>query len=162
MTAESIDHLVKRIVKVQDFLGHQILVENASTCLQFTHSQIPEWEYISEISRRSGCKILCDINNVFVNACDHGFSAMKFIEIIDPDLVAEIHPAGHTDRQFPEGEIRIDTHDQRVCDEVWNLYRVAIRRFGKTPTLIEWDKDLPSLSTLLDEAQIARNFLINC
>lgn len=159
MTEESQNHLVDRVVQVQDFLGRQILVENASTYLEFSHSHIPEWEYICEISKRSGCKILCDVNNVWVNSRNHGFSANEFIEAIQPDLVGEIHLSGHTVKKLSDGEICIDTHDQRVCNEVWELYRFAIQRFNQAPTLIEWDKNLPEYSVLLDEANIARNLL---
>lgn len=159
MTEESQNHLIDRIVQVQEFLGQQILVENASTYLEFSHSQIPEWEFICEISKRSGCMILCDVNNVYVNSRNHGFSAIEFIEAVQPDLVGEIHLSGHTVNQLSDGEIRIDTHDQRVCEEVWELYKFAIQRFNQAPTLIEWDKNLPDFSILLDEANIARDFL---
>ncbi|MDE0310170.1 MAG: DUF692 domain-containing protein [Acidiferrobacterales bacterium] len=159
MTEESQSHLAGRIGQVQDFLGRQILIENASTYLEFSQSQIPEWEFICEISNRSGCRILCDVNNVYVNSRNHRFSATEFIEAVDPDLVGEIHLSGHTVKQLAEGEIRIDTHDQRVCDEVWELYRLAVRRFRHAPTLIEWDKNLPDYSVLLDEANTARSLL---
>ncbi len=159
MTEEAIQHLSARITETQDYLGCQILVENASTYLEFSHSQMPEWEFVNEISARSGCGILLDINNIFVNASNHEFSATKFIDRVNAQAVGEIHLAGHTLKQFPEGEIRIDTHNQRVCDQVWELYDYAIRQSVAAPTLIEWDKDLPEFSVLLDEAAIARSYV---
>ena len=155
---EVVNHLVNRIQQVQDFLGRQILVENASTYLEYTNSTMTEWEFISEIAERSGCNLLLDVNNVFVNACNHEFDALDFLLGVPVDLVGEIHLSGHTVKELPDGQIRIDTHDQRVCDEVWQLYATAIQRFYKAPTLIEWDKDLPPFSILLDEVAIARSY----
>ncbi len=155
---EAVIHLVERIDQVQEYLGQQILVENASTYLEFKHSTMTEWEFVSEIAARSGCGLLLDVNNVFVNACNHGFDALEFLFGVPPELVGEIHLAGHTVKELPEGQIRIDTHDQRVCNEVWELYEVAIQRFDQAPTMVEWDKNLPSFSVLLDEARIARSY----
>ncbi len=159
MTQESVDHLTDRIKQVQDYLGTQILVENASTYLEYTQSAMPEWAFINQVAQQSDCGLLVDINNVYVNACNHGFDATEFIAHVEPKFVSEMHLAGHTLKQLPDGEIRIDTHDQRVCSDVWELYRYACARFVHAPTLIEWDKDLPDFSVLLDEARIARNFL---
>ena len=102
--------------------------------------------------------LLLDINNVYVNACNHQFDPTEFISEISPSVVGEIHLAGHTVKNLPEGTIRIDTHDQRVCDDVWNLYEAVANRFNAAPTLIEWDKDLPEFSVLMDEANIARSY----
>ncbi len=155
---EAVNHLVGRIQQVQEFLQRQILVENASTYLEFTNSTMSEWEFITEIAKRAGCKLLLDVNNVFVNACNHEFDALDFLLGVPENLVGEIHLSGHTVKDLPEGQIRIDTHDQRVCNEVWQLYEIAIQRFKKAPTLIEWDKDLPPFSTLLDEVATARSY----
>ncbi len=157
-TKETISHLAGRIGRVQDTLGRTILVENASTYLEFSHSEMSEWEFINEITRLSGCQLLLDINNVYVNACNHQFDPIEFLSEISPSIVGEIHLAGHTVKNLPEGTIRIDTHDQRVCDEVWNLYETVANRFNTAPTLIEWDKDLPEFSVLMDEANIARSY----
>ena len=159
MTKETVGHIVDRILHIQDYLGRKILVENASTYLEFTHSQMTEWEFINEIAAKSQCGLLLDINNIFVNACNHQFDATEFIDQVDSEHVCEIHLSGHTLKQLPEGEIRIDTHDQRVCQEVWDLYQYASRKSIHAPTLIEWDKDLPEFSVLLDEAAIARSYL---
>ena len=159
MNRESVAHLVGRVEHVQEFLKRQILVENASTYLEFNHSDMTEWDFVNDIAQRSGCKILCDVNNIYVNACNHSFDANDFIEGVSPELVGEIHLAGHTVKHFDEGDIRIDTHDQRVCDEVWELYWLAIQRFRHAPTLIEWDTNLPELSVLVGEADIARGYI---
>lgn len=157
-TNESVLHLASRIEQVQNILGRTILVENASTYLEFLHSEMSEWEFINEITRLSGCQLLLDINNVYVNACNHQFDPNEFLSEISPNVVGEIHLAGHTVKNLPEGTIRIDTHDQRVCDDVWNLYETVANRFNAAPTLIEWDKDLPEFSVLMDEANIARSY----
>jgi len=159
MTQESASHFINRIKQVQDYLGRQILVENASTYLGYTHSEMHEWEFINQIAQQSDCGLLVDVNNVYVNACNHGFDAAHYIAQVESKYVREMHLAGHTVKQLPVGEIRIDTHDQRVCTEVWELYRYACTLFTNAPTLIEWDKDLPEFSVLLDEADIARKFI---
>lgn len=158
MTRETVHHLVSRIEHVQDYLSRQILIENASTYLEFSHSQLTEWDFVTEIAQKSGCGILLDINNIFVNACNHKFEPMTFINAIPPELVGEIHLSGHTLKKLDEGEIRIDTHDQRVCDDVWRLYHEAQQNFFHVPTLIEWDKDLPPFSILLDEVATAKHY----
>ncbi len=150
-TDESLDHLVRRVGQVQDYLGRQILVENVSSYLQFAESSIPEWEFVAEVSRRAGCGILLDVNNIYVNACNHGFDARSFIDAIPPAAVGEIHLAGFEDT----GRMLIDTHGAAVCDEVWALYAYTLSRTGVVPTLIEWDTDIPSLDILLGEARKA-------
>jgi uncharacterized protein (UPF0276 family) len=154
-TEEALAHMVSRVGRVQDYLGRQILIENVSSYLQYRESTIPEWEFVAEVARRSGCGILLDVNNIYVNACNHGLSATEFLSGIPTDLVQEIHLAGFTVNRLEDGEILIDTHNRRVCDEVWALYDRAIRRFGATPTLIEWDADIPPLDQLMGEASTA-------
>ena len=150
-TEESLAHVVRRVTEVQDFLGRQILVENVSSYLEFVDSDIPEWEFVREVATRAGCGILLDVNNIYVNATNHGFDAETYINAISPSSVGEIHLAGFQDT----GEILIDTHGSAVSDAVWRLYRLAIDRFGCVPTLIEWDTDIPALDVLLGEAQKA-------
>ena len=154
-TEEALDHMVQRIDQVQAFLGRQILIENVSSYLEYKDSTIPEWEFVTEASKRSGCAVLLDVNNIYVNAMNHGFSAERFIQSIPVDNVLEIHLAGHTVKPLDGGVIRLDTHDHLVCDDVWNLYRLAVDRFGHVPALIEWDKNLPNLDVLVDEAKRA-------
>jgi uncharacterized protein (UPF0276 family) len=150
-TEESLAHVVSRIDEVQNYLGRTILIENVSSYLAFRDSEMAEWEFVRDVARRAGCGVLLDVNNIYVNAQNHGFDAMSFIDAIDTAIVGEIHLAGFQDT----GEILIDTHGARVHADVWALYAKAIKRFGAVPTLIEWDTDIPTLDVLLDEAATA-------
>jgi uncharacterized protein len=150
-TSESLQHVVARITQVQDFLGRRISVENVSSYLEFVDSDIPEWHFVQEVANRAGCGILLDVNNIYVNATNHGFDAKTYIDAIAPGSVTEIHLAGFQDT----GEILIDTHGATVSDAVWALYEYAISRLGPVPTLIEWDTNLPTLDVLLGEARHA-------
>lgn len=154
-TEESLAHVSARVAEVQDFLQRKILVENVSSYLEFTDSTMPEWEFVNEVAKRAGCGVLLDVNNIYVNATNHGFDANTFIDAIDPDVVGEIHLAGFQDA----GDILIDTHGACVHEDVWALYEYAIARIGPVPTLIEWDTDLPVLDVLLDEAAHATRIL---
>ncbi len=157
--AEELRHMVERVSQVQDWLQRPILIENLSSYLEYDTSDIPEWEFLAELARRSGCGILLDINNVYVSARNHGFDAQEYLRGIPPPLVGEIHLAGHTVKTFTDGELLIDTHDQRVTAAVWSLYRDATRRFVNVPVLIEWDAQLPALEVLVDEARRAQMIL---
>lgn len=150
-TSESLEHVVAHIRQVQDFLGRRISVENVSSYLEFVDSDIPEWQFVQEVANRAGCGILLDVNNIYVNATNHGFDAKTYIDAIKPASVTEIHLAGFQDT----GEILIDTHGAAVSDPVWALYEYAISRLGSVPTLIEWDTNLPTLEVLLGEARHA-------
>lgn len=152
LTEEALDHVVARIGQVQEALGRTILVENVSSYFEYADSALPEWEFLAETARRSGCGLLLDLNNVFVSACNHGFDAARYLENIPRDAVRELHLAGHIAKAVPGGEILIDTHSRPVCGAVWSLYEAALQRFGALPTLIEWDSDLPPLAGLLAEA----------
>ena len=154
-TGESLRHVAAHVSAAQDFLGREILIENPSSYLQYRHSDMGEAEFLAELSARSGCGILLDVNNIYVSASNHGFDAQAYLRAIPPARVREIHLAGHTVNRYPEGDILIDTHNARVCDAVWALYRDALAHVGPVPTLIEWDTDLPALSVLLDEAHKA-------
>lgn len=151
-TEEALRHMVERVSRVQDYLGRRILVENVSSYLEFKISAIPEWEFVSQLAQRADCGILLDINNIYVNACNHGFAAEQYLDAIPGHLVQEIHLAGFTVNKIENSEILIDTHSRPVCDDVWQLYRQAMHAFGPIPTLIEWDSDLPALPVLLAEA----------
>ena len=154
-TEEALAHVCARVAEVQDFLGRELLVENVSSYLAFADATIPEWEFVAAVTRRTGCKLLCDVNNIHVNAVNHGFDADAYLAALPRDAVAEIHLAGFeaTDTCL------IDTHGSPVAPEVWALYRRAIARFGPVPTLIEWDTDIPPLATLLAEAATAQRIL---
>lgn len=154
-TEEALHHFTQRVEQAQDFLGRELLVENPSSYLRYEHSTIPEWEFISEVAKVSGCGILLDVNNIYVSATNHGFDARQYLRAIAADKVREMHLAGFTVNHHPEGDILVDTHNAPVADEVWGLYRQAVARLGNIPTLIEWDADLPALEVLLDEARKA-------
>ena len=158
-TEEALAHLVTRVTQIQESLDRQILVENISSYLEFTASHIPEWEFLAELARRSGCGILLDVNNIFVSASNHGFDSYRYLHGIPRGTVVEMHLAGFTRKRFEDGEILIDTHNRHVAPEVWRLYDAAVARFGTTPTLIEWDTDLPSLDELVIEARRAQTIL---
>lgn len=151
-TEEALRHTAARICDVQDALGRQILIENISSYLRFACSDVPEWEFLAALVSESGCAILLDINNLYVNALNHGFDACSYLHGIPAAAVKEFHLAGHTLTHCGGREIRIDTHSTHVASEVWELYRTALRRFGPRPTLIEWDADIPALSVLQAEA----------
>jgi uncharacterized protein (UPF0276 family) len=152
LTEEALVHVVERVERVQERLDRTILLENVSSYVEYADSAMPEWQFIGEVARRSGCGVLLDVNNIYVSAHNHGFDARHYLEQIPRDTVHELHLAGHVRRRHPGGEMLIDSHSEPVCDAVWILYRAALQRFGAVPTLIEWDSDLPPLSTLLAEA----------
>lgn len=150
-TEEALTHVVSRVSEVQDYLGRQILIENLSSYLEYDFSTISEWEFLAELSNRSGCGILLDINNIYISSVNHDFDPHTYINAIPMDCVHEIHLAG-----FEESDgILVDTHSRAICDEVWNLYKATLKIKGPCPTLIEWDQDIPELSVLLAEADKA-------
>ncbi|KWF26949.1 hypothetical protein WL88_15295 [Burkholderia diffusa] len=160
MTEEALDVMCRHVDQVQTALGRIILIENPSTYLRYAHSTIPEWEFLSEVARRTGCGVLCDINNIHVSACNHGWDPQTYLAALPAAAIGEIHLAGHCVRQLENGRtLRIDDHGSRVAPEVWALYRDALRFFGAVPTLIEWDTDVPPLETLMQEAAIAESML---
>lgn len=159
-TEESLDILCRNISITQDFLGRRILIENPSAYVKFADSVIPEWEYITEAAKRTGCGILLDVNNIYVSARNgiigDGLSAAtRYLEYVPPDLVEEIHLAGYHVNRYGEQEILIDNHGARVYPEVWELFRQAIEIMGRKPVLIEWDSDVPPISVLMEEAEKA-------
>ena len=154
-TEEALAHVVRRVDAVQERLGRRILVENVSTYLEFTESTLDEAAFVAEVVRRSGCGLLLDVNNIWVNAVNHGLDARAWLEAVPAEAVEEIHLAGF---ERSEG-VLIDTHGSPVAPEVWDLYAEAIARLGPRPTLIEWDTDIPELAVLLDEAGQATRIL---
>lgn len=154
-TEESLAHVCARVTEVQEYLRREILVENVSSYLAFADATIPEWEFVAAVARRTGCRLLCDVNNIYVNAVNHGFDADAYLDALPRDTIAEIHLAGFD----ASGPCLIDTHGAPVAPDVWALYRRAIARFGPVPTLIEWDTDIPPLATLLAEAATAQSIL---
>lgn len=150
---EAIAHIVSRVQKVQDILGREMILENVSSYLTYNQSEMEEWEFINEIAKRAGCKILFDINNIYVSARNHGFSAQTFLQSIKPEYVQQFHLAGHSDY----GDYVIDTHDHDVPPAVWDLYKEALQRFGFISTLIERDDNIPPFPELYAEMQHARD-----
>jgi len=159
-TEEALNNFCDKVEQVQDFLGRQLLVENPSSYLSFQHSAIPEWEFLHHVQQRTGCGLLLDFNNIYVSAFNHGFDSNEYIAALNPLSVKEIHLAGFTVKKFDDGEIWIDTHSKPVSDPVWQMYRHWIQQHGATPTLIEWDLDIPELSVLLAEADKANTILM--
>jgi len=154
-TSETMDALCDNISRTQEALGRPILIENPSTYLEFAASQIPEPEFLLEVVRRTGCGLLLDINNVFVCARNHGFDPQEYLAQIPADLVGEIHMAGHAVETKGNRELRIDDHGSPVIDEVWELYSDYMARARHVPTLIEWDRHIPTWDVLLAEAHKA-------
>lgn len=155
-TEETLSVLCRNIDESQDFLGRRILVENPSTYLAFKSSTMPEWEFMNEAARRTGCGILLDVNNIYVQSRNHGFDATDYLRGIEASYVDELHLAGHTEMETSDGgTVIIDTHDSLVRPEVWALYEFAIEQLGVVPTLIEWDQNFPPLQTLVAEADHA-------
>lgn len=152
-TEEALRHTADRVRAVQDVLGRQILIENVSSYVEFSDSQMTEWEFLVALAIESGCGILLDINNIYVNAINHAFDPCVYVSAIPPCKVREMHLGGHSVKRVGTRELLIDTHGAPVCNAVWQLYGAAIERFGPVPTLIEWDTDLPALDVLLSEAR---------
>lgn len=159
-TEEALAIVCRNVEVAQDYLGRRILVENASSCLRYRHSTMPEWEFIAAIAERTGCGLLCDVNNIFVSACNHGLDARRYLRALPRERIGEIHLAGHRLQQFDDGRsIRIDDHGSRVSREVWALYAEALALFGRVPTLVEWDTEVPALAVLLEEAAQAQRLM---
>lgn len=151
-TREALDHVVARVHYVQDYLGQAIALENVSSYVQFSHSEMSEWEFIAELTRRTGCWLVFDVNNVFVSAFNHEFDAHAFIAGIPKERIVQFHLAGH---EHNMSHI-VDTHDALICDEVWDLYRTALRHFGAVSAIIERDDHIPPLGELVQELDQAR------
>lgn len=152
-TRSTARHLAARIRQAQDTLGRQLLVENLSSYVCFAATEMDEWAFVNEILTEADCLLLLDVNNVHVNAVNHGFDARSWLDAIPAERVAEIHLAGYdTDERLG---CLVDTHGKPVHAPVWALYRHLLDRIGPRPTLIEWDADLPVLDVLLGEAAFA-------
>lgn len=160
LTEEALETVCRHVDQTQSSLRRQILVENPSSYLRFRHSTIPEWEFLAALAGRTGCGILCDVNNIYVSAANHGWRASEYLAALPPSTIGEIHLAGHSVRELEGGgRLRIDDHGSRVIPEVWHLYSEALSCFGPVPTLIEWDTNVPPLEILLDEAARAESLL---
>jgi len=154
-TEEALDHVVRRVTQIQERLARRIALENPSSYLTWTASTISEWDFLAAVAQRADCGIMLDVNNVFVSASNHGFDPHAYIDAIPTDRVWQFHLAGHSDH----GTHLLDTHDHPVRDEVWELYRRAVRRFGTIPTLVEWDGNIPEWDRLEAESTRAREVM---
>ena len=152
LTAEALDVVCDNIDRAQEALGRAMLFENPSSYLTFEEDEMAEWEFLSEMARRTGCYLLLDVNNVYVSAHNHGFDAREYIAGLPLDRVRQIHLAGHQ-----PGELIVDTHDRAVSDGVWSLYAETMRMLGPVATMIERDDGIPPLPNLLDELARARD-----
>lgn len=156
MTEEALEIVCRHVAQAQEALGRPLLLENPSSYLQFPHSAIPEWEFLAAVVARTGCGLLCDLNNIFVSASNHGWDAARYLEALPGAAIGEYHLAGHAECLRADGSrVRIDTHGERIAAPVWALYEQALRRFGARPTLIEWDTNLPAFEVLQQEASQA-------
>jgi uncharacterized protein len=165
---EALEVLCRNVQQVQDRLRRPILVENLSAYVQWNSPGAQDWqetEFLNTLARRTGCQLLVDVNNIYVNACNAQLggaledplqSCKAWLDAIAPAAVGELHVAGHCRVSDVHGDIVIDDHGSRVSAEVWALSAHATQRFGAVPTLLEWDTDVPALAVLLEEAGTAR------
>jgi uncharacterized protein (UPF0276 family) len=151
-TRETLRHVSERIGRVQDFLGRRLLIENPSTYVAFAADQMSEWAFVGELLQAADCELLLDVNNVFVSSVNHGFDPRRYIDAVPAARVRQIHLAGH---ETQNGYL-VDTHDQPVCEAVWQLYAYTLQHCGRVATMIERDDNIPALPDLLDELDHAR------
>ena len=159
-TEASLDLFSRHVEEAQEALGRRLLIENPSAYLRYRHSTIPEAEFITEVSRRTSCGILCDVNNIYVSARNFGFDPIAYLDALPIEAIGEIHLAGHHTAE--DVDILIDDHGSRVAEPVWSLHAAALRRFGPVPALIEWDTRLPELEILVGEARHAQELADAC
>ncbi len=154
-TEEAVGVAAAKIRQVQDRIGRRILVENVSTYLRFRDSALAEWEFVAAVAEAADCGLLLDVNNVYINARNHGFDPESYLAGLPASRVRQFHVAGHEDL----GDHVLDTHDHPVAREVWELFRSAVRRFGPLPTILERDDNVPPLDVVLAEAAVAQRIL---
>ncbi|WP_342374931.1 DUF692 domain-containing protein [Myxococcus stipitatus] len=150
-----VEHVVPRVREVMARVGRPFLLENPSYYANMPGGTLSEADFLRHVVEEADCGLLLDVNNVYVNARNHGYDARAFVDALPLERVVQIHLAGHT--TYPD--VIIDTHGDRVCDDVWSLYRYVLERTGPVSTLIEWDQDIPSMAAVLDEADLARKVL---
>ncbi|HKC26172.1 MAG TPA: DUF692 domain-containing protein [Thermoanaerobaculia bacterium] len=153
LNEESLEHVVRRVRAVSDYLERPLVLENPSTYLEFELSTMSEAEFLARLAEEADCGLLLDVNNVYVSSVNHGFDAREYLDAIPKDRIVQFHVAGHTDK----GTHLLDTHSTFVKDEVWRLFEYAIRRTGPQATLVEWDEAIPDLSVVNGEATKARD-----
>lgn len=146
------DHIVERILQVQDALGERLVIENVSSYMQFKDTDMSEWDFINLVIEKSDCNLLLDVNNIYVSAINHNFNAEDYLLAMPADRVKEIHLAGYEDKDTH----LLDTHSRPVTEPVWDLFAKAVQHVGEVPVLIEWDNDIPEFSRLMQEADTAK------
>ena len=146
------DHIVDRILQVQDALGERLVIENVSSYMQFKDTDMSEWDFINLVIEKSDCNLLLDVNNIYVSAINHNFNAEDYLLAMPADRVKEIHLAGYEDKDTH----LLDTHSRPVTEPVWDLFAKAVQHVGDVPVLIEWDNDIPEFSRLMQEADTAK------
>ncbi|HYV89705.1 MAG TPA: DUF692 domain-containing protein [Candidatus Polarisedimenticolia bacterium] len=151
-TGEALDHVARRIAQVQEVIGRRLVIENVSSYVEYRHSTMPEWEFLAAVAERADCLLLFDVNNVFVSAFNHEFDPLTYVDAIPARRVQQFHLAGHENNR----RYIIDTHDHPIVDDVWALYRAALRRFGPVSTMVERDANIPPLAELVAELDHAR------
>jgi uncharacterized protein (UPF0276 family) len=154
-TREALDHCIERVIQIQDFLGRALMIENPSSYMAYTASEMTEWAFLQGLVAGTGCYLLFDVNNVYVSSRNHGFNPIEYLHALPEGHVKEIHLAGYEE----QNDFLFDTHGYRVHPPVWDLYQAAIQHLGPVPTLIEWDNDIPDFAILLDEANKAQRVL---
>jgi len=154
-TAETLHLVCDHVAQAQDALGRRLLVENPSSYLSFRESPIPEPAFLAEVARRTGCGLLCDVNNIYVTSVNLGLDPIAYVDALPSGAIEEFHLAGHSVNDADGVTVLIDDHGARVAPEVWALYDYALSRSGPRPTLVEWDSEIPALSVLLEEARHA-------
>ena len=156
-TEEAIKHVADRVSQVQDYLGQQILLENVSSYVSYSDSEMTEWEFFNEVTERADCNMLLDINNIYVSAYNHNFDPYTYLTAMPSERVHQFHLAGHTH----ENNLIIDTHDHPIADPVFDLYAAAVEHFGRVSTMIERDDNIPPLPELLTELEHVKNIAEN-
>ena len=159
LTDETLDVVSANIDRTQDRLNRTILVENPSGYLKFQESTMTEAAFLTRLTERTGCGLLLDLNNLFISGSNLGIDTAEWLSAVPAEVIGEIHLAGHEHGGTTDRPLLIDTHGAPVTDDVWSLYAAALNRFGSTPTMIEWDSDVPSLEVLLDEAARAQHIM---
>lgn len=155
---ETLEIVARHIHEIQDALGRPYMIENPSSYVGFRTSTMSEAEFLSELVSRTGCRLLCDVSNVYLSAHNMGYDAREYIDSMPADVIEEFHLGGFTlegDDASPGAELWVDTHAAPLTDPAWELYAYAVRRLGTKPTLIEWDDHLPPLEMLVHEASRA-------
>ncbi len=151
-SAANIQHLANRLEQVQSRLQRTILLENVSSYITYKHSEMSEWDFLSQLAKKSGCKILLDLNNVYVSSVNHGFDPVEYLRHIPKNLIGQIHLAGYTDM----GDYLLDTHSKPVVPKVWALYKSLVAENSDIPVIVEWDEDIPEFTRLAEESLMAK------